>query len=211
MSLASKRQKNGLTSRGSAVMSPRRAAVAGDAGWTSLRSLLNHRSELSVFVGKPQTPAENYVAERALSGPVIGGRHTFGSDGGTGAHHSRRDPFAPPAARRAQDGRRQAVEQVLRPLPLPSDPGEVYADSAYRGRRFAAAVRARAGTPRIAAVGVWARFDPASQREAERWLAERNRAIHRIRWRDLANAHLQARLTATAFSLTRTGNLLAAV
>ena len=37
---------------------------------------------------------------------------------------------------------------------LPPDPGDVYADSAYRGRRFAAAVRARPGTPRIAAIGV---------------------------------------------------------
>jgi len=85
-------------------------------------------------------------------------------------------------------------------------------------------------TARIGAVGVWARSDPASQREAERWLAERNRAIHRVRarvekifgtwkrsygfrrmrWRGLANAHLQARLTATAYNLTRTANLLAA-
>ena len=64
---------------------------------------------------------------------------------------------------------------------LPPDPGEVYAVSAYRGRRFATAVRARGGTPRIAAVGIWARSDPASQREAERWLAERNRALHRVR------------------------------
>ena len=31
---------------------------------------------------------------------------------------------------------------------LPPDPGEVYADSAYRGRRFAAAVRVRGGTAR---------------------------------------------------------------
>ena len=112
---------------------------------------------------------------------------------------------------------------------LPPDPGEVYADSAYRGRRFAAAVQARGGTPRIADVGVWAQPDPASQREAERWLAERNRVIHRIRarvekifgtwkrsygfrrmrWRGLANARLKARLTATAYNLTRTANLLA--
>ena len=66
---------------------------------------------------------------------------------------------------------------------LPPDPGEVYADSAYRDRRFAAAVWAWDGTPRIAVVGVWARSDPVSRREAKRWLAERNRAIHRIRAR----------------------------
>ncbi len=112
----------------------------------------------------------------------------------------------------------------------PPGPGEVYAVSAYRGRRFATAVRARGGTPRIAAVGIWARSDPASQRAAERWLAERNRAIHRVRawvekifgiwkcsygfrrmrWRGLANAHLQARLSTTTYNLTRTANLLTA-
>lgn len=106
----------------------------------------------------------------------------------------------------------------------------MYADSAYRGRRFATVVRARGGTPRIAAVGIWARSDPASQREAERWLAERNRAIHRVRawvekifgtwkrsygfrrlrWPSLANAHLQARLSATTYNQTRTANLLTA-
>ena len=37
---------------------------------------------------------------------------------------------------------------------LPSDPGEVYTERAYRGRRAAAAVRARGRTPRTAAVGV---------------------------------------------------------
>ena len=113
---------------------------------------------------------------------------------------------------------------------LPPDPGEVYADSAYRGRRFAAAVHARGGTPRIAAIGGWAPSDPASQLEARSRLAERNRAIHRVRarvekifgtwkrsygfrrmrWRGLAKAHLQARLTATAYNLTRTTNLVAA-
>ena len=113
---------------------------------------------------------------------------------------------------------------------LPPDPGEVYADSAYRGPRFAEAVRARGGTPRIVAVGVWAASDPESQREAWRRLSARNRAIHRVRarvekifgtwkrsygfrrmrWRGLAKARLQARLTATAYNLTRTANLLAA-
>ena len=63
---------------------------------------------------------------------------------------------------------------------LPPDPGEVYADSAYRGRRFAEAVRARGGTPRIAAVGMWAPADPEAQRKARRRLVERNRAIHRV-------------------------------
>ena len=113
---------------------------------------------------------------------------------------------------------------------LPPDPGEVYAHSACRGPRFAAAERARGGTPRVVTVGMWAPSDPESQREARRRLVERNRAIHRVRaraekifgtwkrsvgfrrmrWRGLAKAHLQARLTATAYNLTRTATLLAA-
>ena len=38
---------------------------------------------------------------------------------------------------------------------LPDDPGEVFADSAYRGRHFGDAVRAKGGTPRVVATGMW--------------------------------------------------------
>ena len=38
-----------------------------------LRSLLNHREGLCVFVGKPQVPMDNNKAERALRGPVTTG------------------------------------------------------------------------------------------------------------------------------------------
>ena len=58
---------------------------AGARETKALRSLLNHRSGLSVFVGKPQVPMDNNAAERALRGPVIGRRLSFGSDGETGA------------------------------------------------------------------------------------------------------------------------------
>ena len=51
----------------------------------ALRSLLNHRDGLSVFVDKPQVPMDNNAAERALRGPVIGRRLSFGSDSETGA------------------------------------------------------------------------------------------------------------------------------
>ena len=51
----------------------------------ALRSLLNHRRGLSVFVDKPQVPMDNNAAERALGGPVIGRRLSFGSDSETGA------------------------------------------------------------------------------------------------------------------------------
>lgn len=112
---------------------------------------------------------------------------------------------------------------------LPDDPGEVYADSAYRGRVFAEAVTAKRGTPRVVATSLWAKSDPASQAQAERRLAEWNGAIHRVRcriekifgtwkrsygfrrmrWRGLAKARLQALLTAIAYNLKRAFNILA--
>ena len=58
---------------------------AGARETKALRSLLNHRSGLSVFVDKPPVPMDNNAAERALRGPVIGRRLSFGSDGETGA------------------------------------------------------------------------------------------------------------------------------
>jgi IS5 family transposase len=113
-------------------------------------------------------------------------------------------------------------------MALPDAPGEVYADSAYRGRVFAAAVAAKGGTPRVVATSVWAKSDPASQEEAARWLTERNGAIHkvrcriekifgtwkrsygfrRMRWRGLAKARLQTCLTAIAYNLKRAFNIL---
>lgn len=101
-------------------------------------------------------------------------------------------------------------------------------DSAYRGQVFAEAVTARGGTPRVVATGVWAKSDPASQAEAKRRLAEYNEPIHRVRcriekifgtwkrsygfrrmrWRGLAKARLQTHLTAIAYNLKRTLNIL---
>jgi IS5 family transposase len=109
---------------------------------------------------------------------------------------------------------------------LPDEPGAVYADSAYRGQVFAKAVRARGGTPRVVATGVWGK--PGG--DAERWLVEWNAAIHkvrgriekifgtwkrsygfrRMRWRGIANARLQTHLTAIAYNLRRTANILKA-
>ena len=51
----------------------------------ALRSLLNHREGLSVFVDRPQVPMDNNLAERFLRGPAIGRRLSFGSDSETGA------------------------------------------------------------------------------------------------------------------------------
>ena len=43
------------------------------------------------------------------------------------------------------------------PDALPDNPGEVFADSAYRGSHFRDAVRAKGGVPRIVAAGMWGR------------------------------------------------------
>ena len=43
------------------------------------------------------------------------------------------------------------------PDALPEEPGEVYAESAYRGAHFGNAVRAKRGSPRVAATAMWGR------------------------------------------------------
>jgi IS5 family transposase len=100
----------------------------------------------------------------------------------------------------------------------------VFADSAYRCSVFREAGRTRGGTPRVAITHVGAQ----SQDEADRKLAAWNGPIHKIRcriekifgtwkrsygfrgmrWRGLAKACLQARLTAIAYNLKRTRNIL---
>ncbi|MCY4463361.1 MAG: transposase, partial [Albidovulum sp.] len=50
-----------------------------------LRSLLNHREGLCVFVDHPEVPMDNNVAERAIRGPAIGRKLSFGSDSEAGA------------------------------------------------------------------------------------------------------------------------------
>ena len=46
----------------------------------ALRSLINHREGLSVFVDRPLVPMDNNLAERMLRGPAIERRLSFGSD-----------------------------------------------------------------------------------------------------------------------------------
>jgi len=66
-----------------------------------------------------------------------------------------------------------------RPTALPDSPGEVFADSAYRGRHFGDAVCTKGGTPRIVATGIWGRDEAERHKRLEAW----NRPIHRIRGR----------------------------
>jgi len=106
------------------------------------------------------------------------------------------------------------------PDALPDDPGEVFADSAYRGNHFGGAVRAKGGTPRIVATGMWGRDEAETLARLVAW----NRPIHRVRgriekifgtwkrcyglrrmrWRGLAKAAVQVHLTAIAYNLKRT-------
>jgi IS5 family transposase len=108
---------------------------------------------------------------------------------------------------------------------IPDDPGEVFADSAYRGASFAEAVRAHGGVARIAPTHYWGR---EGDEMAARAFTARVKAIHRIRsriekifgtwkrsyglrrmrWRGIAKARLQVHLTATAYNLRRGLTLL---
>ena len=108
---------------------------------------------------------------------------------------------------------------------IPDNPGQVFADSAYRGETFRAAVRAKGGTPRIVATHMWGRDVEETLARLDAW----NRPIHRIRgriekifgtwkrsyglcrirWLGLARASLQIRVTAIAYNLKRTRNILA--
>ena len=50
-----------------------------------LRSLVNHRDGLCVFLDRPLVPMDNNIAERSLRRPAIGRRLSFGSDSAEGA------------------------------------------------------------------------------------------------------------------------------
>lgn len=108
---------------------------------------------------------------------------------------------------------------------IPDDPGEVFADSAYRGARFAEAVRARGGIARVAPTHYWGREgdDAAAEAFAAHVKAiqrvrsriekifgtwKRSYGLRRMRWRGLAKAALQVRLTAIAYNLRRGLTLL---
>src|SRR5215208_3523922 len=107
---------------------------------------------------------------------------------------------------------------------LPSDPGEVYADSAYAADRFTSVIRAHGGVPRVVYTSTWG--GPAALARLEAWNAEvravrcriekvfgtwkRSYGLRRMRWLGLAKAGLQVRLTAIAYNLRRSVTLLRA-
>ena len=110
------------------------------------------------------------------------------------------------------------------PDALPSDPGEVFADSAYRGSHFCEAVLSKGGVPRIVATGVWGRDEQATLRKLKEWNQpihrvrgriekifgtwKRSYGLRRIRWRGIAKAAVQIHLTAIAYNLKRTLNII---
>ena len=111
------------------------------------------------------------------------------------------------------------------PEALPDAPGEVFADSAYRGPHFGQAVRTRGGTPRIVATGMWGRDEAEVQARLEAWNQpihrvrariekifgtwKRSYGLRRMRWRGLAKAAVQVHLTAIAYNLKRSLTILA--
>jgi IS5 family transposase len=112
------------------------------------------------------------------------------------------------------------------PDALPEDPGDVFADSAYRGSHFGGAVRAKGGTPRVILTAMWGRDERETLARLDAW----NQPIHRVRgriekifgtwkrcyglrrmrWRGLAKAAVQVHLTAIAYNLKRSLNILSA-
>ncbi len=109
------------------------------------------------------------------------------------------------------------------PAVLPDDPGDVFADSAYRGQHFTQAVRAKGGVPRVAATAMWGRDEAETLARLAAWYGaiQRVRArvekifgtwkrcygLRRMRWRGLARATAQVHFTATAYNLKRSLNL----
>ena len=107
---------------------------------------------------------------------------------------------------------------------LPDDPGAVYADSAYRGSAFASAVQAKGGFPHVVQTGIWGREGDGGLQKLRSWnysvqrvrcriekifgTWKRSYGMRRMRWRGLAKAALQVRLTALAYNLKRTATIL---
>lgn len=110
------------------------------------------------------------------------------------------------------------------PDALPDNPGEVFADSAYRGNHFRDAVRAKGGVPRIVATGMWGRDEAETLRKLHEWNQpihrvrgriekifgtwKRSYGLRRVRWRGIAKAACQIHLTAIAYNIKRTLNIM---
>jgi len=112
------------------------------------------------------------------------------------------------------------------PAALPDNPGNVYADSAYKGNHFGDAVRGKGGTPFVVATGMWGRNEAETQAKLKAFnqpikrirariekvfgTFKRSYGLRRMRWRGLAKAGLQIRLTAIAYNMKRGLRIIAA-
>ena len=112
------------------------------------------------------------------------------------------------------------------PDALPDNPGDVYADSAYRGDHFGKAVIAKGGTPRVVATGMWGRDEAEIRACLNAWNQpiqrirgriekifgtwKRSYGLRRMRWWGLAKAGVQIRLTAIAYNMKRGLQIIAA-
>lgn len=110
---------------------------------------------------------------------------------------------------------------------MPDNPGDVYADSAYRGQVFASAVQAKGGAPKVVQTGAWGRPGDDTLHALRSWnysvqrvrcriekifgTWKRSYGLRRMRWKGLAKATLQVRLTALAYNLKRTMTILTVV
>lgn len=105
---------------------------------------------------------------------------------------------------------------------LPNEPGKVYADSAFAGRKVEDLIRARGGIPWTVGVGTWGGAEALDRLRAHNATVRRVRCriekvfgtwkrsygLRRMRWLGLARAGLQVRLAAIAYNLRRTLTLL---
>jgi IS5 family transposase len=105
---------------------------------------------------------------------------------------------------------------------LPEEPGKVYADSAFAGRKAEDLIRARGGIPWTVGTGTWSGAEALARLRAHNAAVRRVRCriekvfgtwkrsygLRRIRWLGLAKAGLQVRLAAMAYNLRRTLTLL---
>jgi len=105
---------------------------------------------------------------------------------------------------------------------LPSEPGDVYGDSAFAGSRSEQVIAARGGIARVVQTGTWGGPSALARLQQHNAMVGRVRAriekvfgtckrsygMRRMRWLGLAKAELQVRLTSIAFNLRRSWRLL---
>ena len=105
---------------------------------------------------------------------------------------------------------------------LPSEPGDVYGDSAFAGSRSEQVIAARGGIACMVQTGTWGGPSALARLQQHNAAVGRVRAriekvfgtckrsygMRRMRWLGLAKAELQVRLTSIAFNLRRSWRLL---